>query len=57
MRDVRNRLQEVIRALGYEPGKEETAEASDGQRLGVLEELDSGKISAEEAMRRLHGEE
>jgi hypothetical protein len=54
---VRNRLQEVIRALGYEPGKEETTEVSDGQRLGVLEELDSGKISAEEAMRRLHGEE
>jgi len=54
---VRNRLQEVIRALGYEPGKEETAEISDEQRLNVLEELDSGKISAEEAMRRLHGEE
>ena len=54
---VRNRLQEVIRALGYEPGKEETAEISDEQRLVVLEELDSGKISAEEAMRRLHGEE
>jgi hypothetical protein len=54
---VRNRLQEVIRALGYEPGKEESTEISDEQRLGVLEELDSGKISAEEAMRRLHGEE
>ena len=54
---VRNRLQEVIRALGYEPGKDETAEISDEQRLGVLEELDSGKISADEAMRRLHGEE
>ena len=54
---VRNRLHEVIRALGYEPGKEEAAEISDEQRLGVLEELDSGKISADEAMRRLHGEE
>ena len=54
---IRNRLQEVIRALGYEPGKEESPEISDEQRLGVLEELDSGKISAEEAMRRLHGEE
>jgi hypothetical protein len=30
---------------------------SDEQRLGVLEELDSGKISAEQAMHRLHGEE
>src|SRR5664280_1140826 len=54
---VRNRLQEVIRALGYEPGKDETNEISDEERLGVLEELDSGKISAEEAIRRLHGEE
>jgi hypothetical protein len=54
---VRNRLQEVIRALGYEPGKEEPAEFSDGKRLSILEELDSGLISAEEAMRILHGEE
>ena len=54
---VRNRLQEAIRALGYEPGKEETAEVSDEKRLSVLEELDSGRISAEEAMRQLHGEE
>ena len=54
---IRNRLQEVIRALGYEPGKEESSDISDDQRLDILEELDSGKISAEEAMRRLHGEE
>jgi hypothetical protein len=58
---IRNRLQEVIRALGYEPGKDEPAEISpeisDEQRLSVLEELDSGKISAEEAMRLLHAEE
>ena len=53
---VRNRLQEVIRALGYEPGRE-PAEISDEKRLSVLEELDSGKISADEAMRILHGEE
>ena len=54
---IRNRLQEVIRALGYEPGKDEPAEISDGKRLSVLEELDSGRISADEAMRLLHGEE
>jgi hypothetical protein len=54
---IRNRLQEVIRALGYEPGKEETNDISDEKRRSVLEELDSGKISAEEAMRFLHGEE
>jgi hypothetical protein len=54
---IRNRLQEVIRALGYEPDKEEPAEVSNEKRLSVLEELDSGKISAEEAMRLLNGEE
>jgi hypothetical protein len=54
---VRNLLQEVIQALGYEPGKPEPAEASAGQRQNILEELDSGRISAEEAMRLLNGEE
>jgi len=54
---IRNRLQEVIRALGYEPGKEEANDVSDEKRRSVLEELDSGKISADEAMRLLHGEE
>jgi hypothetical protein len=51
---IRNRLQEVIRALGYEPGKDDTV---DEKRLNVLEELDSGKISAEEAVQLLSGEE
>jgi hypothetical protein len=54
---IRNRLQDVIRALGYEPGKEEAAEIPDEKRREVLENLDSGKISAEEAMRLLNGEE
>ncbi len=55
---IRNRLQEVIRALGYEPDKEEpAAEVPEEKRRNVLEELDSGKISAEEAMRLLNGEE
>jgi hypothetical protein len=54
---IRNRLREVIRAMGYEPGKEEPADISEEARRAVLEELDSGKISAEDAMRRLRGEE
>jgi hypothetical protein len=54
---IRNRLQEVIRALGYEPGKEDAVEIPDETRRVVLEDLDSGKISADEAMRLLHGEE
>jgi hypothetical protein len=47
----------ITRALGYEPGKEEASDISDEKRRSVLEELDSGKISAEEAMRVLNGEE
>ncbi len=54
---IRNKLREVIRAMGYEPGKEEPAEVSEEARRLVLEELDNGKISAEDAMRRLRGEE
>ena len=54
---IRNRLQEVIRALGYEPGKEETSDISDEKRRSILEQLDSGSISAEEAMGLLNGEE
>ena len=54
---IRNRLREVIRAMGYEPGVEELAEVGDEKRRAVLEELDSGRISADDAMRRLRGEE
>ena len=54
---IRNRLREVIRAMGFEPGKEEVVDVSEDQRRAVLAELDSGKISAEAAMRRLRGEE
>ncbi len=54
---IRNRLREVIRAMGYEPGKEEVVEVGEDQRRLVLEQLDSGQISPEIAMRRLRGEE
>jgi hypothetical protein len=54
---IRNRLHEVIRALGYEPGKEEVVEISAEKRSSVLEDLEAGKISADEAMRMLRGEE
>jgi hypothetical protein len=47
----------VIRALGFEPGKEEVMEISAERRSSVLEDLETGKISADEAMRLLRGEE
>jgi hypothetical protein len=54
---IRNRLHEVIRALGFEPGKEESIEISDEKRRTILEDLDAGRISADAAMRILRGEE
>ena len=51
---IRNRLLEVIRALGYEPGSgEETGKLSEQDRQRILEELDQGLISAEKAMHLL----
>jgi len=48
---IRNRLHEVIRALGYEPGGgEEPAGPSGEMRQNILEELDAGRISVEKAM-------
>lgn len=49
---IRNRLHEVIRAMGYEPGKEE-ASLSEGDRRKILEDLNEGKITSEEAMEML----
>ena len=54
---IRNRLHEVIRALGFEPGKDEPVEVSPEKRSSVLEDLEVGKISADQAMRILRGEE
>ncbi|MFM8319549.1 MAG: DUF2089 domain-containing protein [Chloroflexota bacterium] len=52
---IRNRLQEVIRALGYEPGgsEEPAARSSEQDRQRILEDLDAGRIRADEAMRLL----
>lgn len=51
---IRNRLHEVIRALGYEPGaNDEPGGLSEQDRQAILEDLNLGKIGAEEAMRLL----
>ncbi len=51
---IRNRLHEVIRAMGYEPGGVEEDEGlSEEDRQRVLEQLDEGAISAEVAMELL----
>ncbi|MFP4343163.1 MAG: DUF2089 domain-containing protein [Anaerolineales bacterium] len=48
---VRNRLNEVIRALGYEVGGQEEAEGEERQE--VLDQLSQGAISLEQALKRL----
>ncbi|MDI6697012.1 MAG: DUF2089 domain-containing protein [Anaerolineales bacterium] len=51
---IRNRLHEVIRALGYEPGSgEESLVLTEQERQKILEDLDAGRISAEQAMQML----
>lgn len=55
---IRARLHEVIRALGYEPGRDEGPVApatgvSAADRRRILEDLDQGRISAEQAMKLL----
>jgi hypothetical protein len=52
---LRIRLGEIIRALGYEPGKEEPAATNEQTRRRVLEELDAGAVSFEEAIQLLKG--
>jgi hypothetical protein len=54
---IRNLLQDVIRAMGYELGKDVSPEVSEERRRSVLEDLDLGKITAEDATRMLRGEE
>lgn len=54
---LRSRLNEIVRALGYEPGKEEgPVQLSPEERRAILEELDQGTISWDEAQARLRGE-
>jgi hypothetical protein len=54
---LRNRLNDIVRALGYEPGKDElTQPLSAEDRRKILEDLDQGVITWEEAQARLRGE-
>jgi hypothetical protein len=51
---IRNRLHEIIRAMGYEPGgTEEPLGLTIEERQRILEDLDKGKISADQAMQML----
>jgi hypothetical protein len=54
---IRNRLHEVIRGLGYEPGETETSGMSEAERRKILESLEKGEISYEAAMQSLEDNE
>ncbi len=54
---LRNRLNDVIQSLGFEPRKEETPERlSPDKRSEILDELAQGNITPAEAQRLLRGE-
>ncbi len=55
---IRNRLYEIIRALRFEPGKEEPpVRLSIQERKRILDDLEQGKITTDEARRLLQGGE
>jgi hypothetical protein len=57
---LRNRLNDIIRAMGYEPSREETPAGppppGPAERQSILDMLSKGEIDLEEAKRRLRGE-
>ncbi|MCI0398791.1 MAG: DUF2089 domain-containing protein [Chloroflexi bacterium] len=52
---VRARLNEVIRALGYEVGESEPGPVSPETRREILAQVSQGKLSADEAIQLLRG--
>ncbi len=57
--NVRARLTDIIRAMGYEPAAEKeepVPNIAPEKRRAILEDLGTGKISADDAIRLLQGE-
>lgn len=58
---IRARLTEIIRKMGYEPGKEEAEPKrkgiSEADRRKILDDLDAGRLTADAAMKQLSGQE
>ena len=52
---LRSRFNDILRAMGYEPGREETTRLTLEERRAILEDLDKGKIDWAEAQLRLSG--
>ena len=52
---LRNRLYEIIRTLGFEPGKEEDRILTIEDRKRILDDLEKGKINTLQAQQLLQG--
>ena len=54
---LRARLNDLIRGMGYEVGQEEEAPyvVSDAERRTILDDLAAGRLSSDEAVKRLQG--
>lgn len=50
---IRNRLRDVIRAMGYEPARDDALESLTEKRRSILSDLEEGRITSEEAVRAL----
>jgi len=53
---IRNRLHEIIRDLGYEPGEEEVR-LTEEERRQILEDLEQGKINYDDAIHMIKEKE
>ena len=53
---VRARLEEVIRALGYEVGENKDKSVSPEERQDILTRISRGEITAEEAIELIRGD-
>ena len=49
---IRNRLHEIIRALGYEPGEEDPG-LDEEKRRNILEQLEQGTINYKDAINQI----
>lgn len=58
---LRTRLAEIIRKMGYEPGRDEPEPKrkglSEDERRKVLDDLEAGRITPDQAMKSLNREE
>jgi hypothetical protein len=53
---IRNRLYDIIRALGFEPGKDEAPlKLTPEDRKRILDDLETGKLSVDQAQQLLSG--